>query len=49
MNISLDPVYTHLMLSGKDPNAATNLVHDMEYKVFLSKLYKKKKKKSASG
>ena len=45
----LDPVDTYLMLSGKDPNAAANLVFDMEYKVWLSKFSTKKKKKSASG
>ena len=47
MNVVLDPVDTYLMLSGKDPNAAANLVFDMEYKVWLSK-FSKKKKKSAS-
>ena len=45
----LDPVDTYLMLSGRDQNAAANLVFDMEYKVWLSKFSKKKKKKSASG
>lgn len=44
----LYPVDTYLMLSGKDPNAAANLVFDMEYKVWLSKFSKKKNKKSAS-
>lgn len=44
----LDPVGTYLMLSGRDPNAAANLVFDMEYKVWLNKFPKKKKKKSAS-
>jgi hypothetical protein len=48
MKVVIDPVDTHLMLSGKDPNAAANLVFDMEYKVWLSKFSKKKKKKSAS-
>lgn len=48
MTLVLDPVDTYLMLSGKDPNAAANLVFDMEYKVWLSKFSKNKKKKPAS-
>ena len=44
----LDPVDTYLMLSGTDPNAAANLVFDMEYKVWLNQFSKNKKKKPAS-
>ena len=49
MKVVIDPVDTHLMLSGKDPYAYNNLVDNTNYQVFIDMLNKKKKKKSASG
>lgn len=48
MKVVIDPVDTHLMLSGKDPYAYKNLVDNTEYQVFINMLTKKREKKSAS-
>lgn len=40
MNVKLDPVDTHLMLTKSDPNAYTRLILDTMYKVEQSKIEK---------
>lgn len=44
MNVALDPVDTYLMISGKDPNAHDTLTFDIEFKLFIQRKARKKRK-----